>query len=263
MRPFLLCALEAFWLAVPAVAWGMYLMESYGRHWLIYFSHPLHAPSSVGNVELTEPLVAECSTESKMNGGTVMRQLEAKDKEWSDLRPSAASEGWRVAMKRRRAAICKPPVKTATVSRKTVCTRGLAGERQETGGSIQLLFDSFSQPRLAGTRSAAMRIRQMLYRVEPYQIDLHIELKPEQNRLIVTGQLVDLTDPEMVGRDVQVMLSDGREYIVNTVTNQFGEFLGEVNNSGDLEISFLGRSPIPIVILIRGPLDHHLERKDE
>jgi hypothetical protein len=215
-----------------------------------------------------------------------MRQFEAKDKEWSDLRASAASENWRVAMKRQQEAICKPPVKTATVSRKRVCTRvieacylpaaesvsavkatfaapGLAGERQETGGFVQLLFDSFSQPRPAGTRSAAMRIRQMLYRVEPYQIDLHIELKPEQNRLVVTGQLVDLTHPEMVGRDVQVMLSDGREYIVNTVTNQFGEFLGEVNNSGDLEISFLGRSPIPIVILIRGPLDHHLERKDE
>ena len=66
---------------------------------------------------------------------------------------------------------------------------------------------------------------------------------------------MDLSHPEMVGRDVQVMLSDGREYIVNTVTNHFGEFRGEVKNSGDLEISFLGRSGKPIVILLREALD--------
>jgi hypothetical protein len=132
---------------------------------------------------------------------------------------------------------------------------GLAAKRQETGGLIQLLYDSFSQPALAGTRSAAMRIRQLLYRAEPYQIDLHIELQPEQNRFVVTGQLVDLSHPEMVGRDVQVTLSDGGEDVVNTVTNQFGEFRGEIKNSGDLEISFLGRSGKRIVILLRGALD--------
>jgi hypothetical protein len=51
------------------------------------------------------------------------------------------------------------------------------------------------------------------------------------------------------------MLSDGREFIVNTVTNQFGEFRSEVKNSGDLELSFLGRSGKPIVILLRSVLD--------
>jgi hypothetical protein len=95
----------------------------------------------------------------------------------------------------------------------------------------------------------------MLYRADPYQIDLQIELQPESNRLVVTGQLVDLGHPEMVGRDVPVMLSDGREFIVNTVTNQFGEFRSEVKNSGDLELSFLGRSGKPIVILLRSVLD--------
>jgi hypothetical protein len=53
----------------------------------------------------------------------------------------------------------------------------------------------------------------------------------------------------------QVMLSDGREFIVNTVTNEFGEFRSEVKNSGDLELSFLGLSGKPIVILLRSVLD--------
>lgn len=205
-----------------------------------------------------------------------MMQFDAE--EWSVFAGQVASDGSQQAMRSHLVTSCKSSTEKVALWQKGVCasvvevrfqpvtertstvkptiaTVSLVGKRNETGGSIQLLFDSFSQPRPAGTRSAAMRIRQMLYRIEPYQIDLHIELKPEQNRLVVTGQLVDLTHPEMLGRDVQVMLSDGREYLVKTVTNQFGEFLGEVNNSGDLEISFLGRRPKPIVILIRAPLD--------
>ena len=132
---------------------------------------------------------------------------------------------------------------------------GFSATRQETGGVIQLVHDSFSQPVLAGIRSASRPIRQLLYRADPYQIDLQIELEREGNRLVVTGQLLDVSRPEMVGRDVQVMLSDGREYIVNTVTNQFGEFRAEVESSGDLELSFLSHGRKPIVVLLRGALD--------
>jgi len=132
---------------------------------------------------------------------------------------------------------------------------GLAAKRQEMGGVIQLLYDSFSQPLTVGIRSAPRRIRQLLYRAEPYQIDLQIELRPEGNRLVVTGQLLDVSRPEMVGRDVPVMLSDGREYMVNTVTNQFGEFRAEVQNSGDLELTLLSPGGKPIVVLIRGALE--------
>ena len=150
------------------------------------------------------------------------------------------------------------PYASEEVLQKYLGTRSLAGFSatvQEAGGLTQLLYDSFSQPALAGIRSGSMRIRQMLYRADPYQIDFQIELEPEQNRIVVTGQLVDLSHPEMVGRDVKVTISDGRESVVNTVTNQFGEFRGEVHNSGNLEITLVGRAGKPIVILLRGALD--------
>jgi len=149
----------------------------------------------------------------------------------------------------------QPAAESVRVVKAAFATAGWAARRQETGGLIQLLFDSFSQPALAGARSAAMRIRQMLYRAEPYQIDIQIEAQSERNRLVVTGQLLDVSHPEIVGRDVQVTLSDGRENVINTETNQFGEFCGEVENSGDLELTFLGRAGKPIVILLRGALD--------
>lgn len=149
----------------------------------------------------------------------------------------------------------QPAAESVRAAKVGFAAAGFAARPKETDGQIHLLFDSFSHPAPAGTRSAATGIRQMLYRADPYQIDLQIELQPESNRLVVTGQLVDLGHPEMVGRDVPVMLSDGREFIVNTVTNQFGEFRSEVKNSGDLELSFLGRSGKPIVILLRSVLD--------
>ena len=127
--------------------------------------------------------------------------------------------------------------------------------RQETDTSVELLFDSLLQSASVGIRSGTFGLRQMLYRADPYQIDLHLEASREHNRLIVTGQLLDVSRPEMACPSVQILLSNLRGNAVSTATNQFGEFRGEVENSDDLELSFLGHSGTRVVILLRGPLD--------
>lgn len=132
---------------------------------------------------------------------------------------------------------------------------GLGANLQEKRNSVQLLYDSCVQPACAGTRSVGMRVRQILYRAEPYQIDLQIEAQPDRNRLIVTGQLIDVGHPDIVDAGVQVTISDGRGNIVKTVTNQFGEFRVELNLSGALELTFHGRDGKAIVILLQGTLD--------
>ena len=129
---------------------------------------------------------------------------------------------------------------------------GVAANGQQKGSLVQVLFDSYSLPALAGTRSTAMSLREIVYRAEPYQIDLQVEVQPERNRLVITGQLLDVSHPEKVGLDVPITLSNLRGTVVRTVTNQFGEFRGELENSGNLELSFFGRDGKPIVILLRG-----------
>ncbi len=94
----------------------------------------------------------------------------------------------------------------------------------------------------------------MLYRADPYQIDIQIEAKPEGNRLMVTGQLLDVSSPGIVGRNVNITLSNHRGNLIRTVTNQFGEFRGEIENSGDLELSFPGKGEKSIVISLRNAL---------
>jgi hypothetical protein len=121
-------------------------------------------------------------------------------------------------------------------------------------GFVELLFDSSTQPLLAGARSGALGSRQMLYRADPYQIDIQIEAKPEGDRLVVTGQLLDVSTPGIVGRDVKITLSNHRGNVVHTISNQFGEFSGEVENTGDLELSFPAHGDSPIVISLRNAL---------
>jgi len=131
----------------------------------------------------------------------------------------------------------------------------LAATSPVTCSAIDLIYDSFAQPLPPGTRSAGMHVRQMLYRTEHYQIDVQIEAQPDGNRLVIMGQLLDTRRPGIVDVGVHVTLSDGRGNMVHTKTNQFGEFRGEVGNSGDLELSFLGRDGKSIVILLREVLD--------
>jgi len=149
----------------------------------------------------------------------------------------------------------QPSAETVRVAKAAFAIASLAASGPEVVRLAQLLFDSFSHPAPTGIRSAPTRIRQLLYRAQPYQIDLQIELRPETNRLIVTGQLLDVSHPDMIGQDVEVTISNRRGSVVKTKTNQFGEFRGEVENSGDLEVSFAGTGGKPIVILLPKALE--------
>src|SRR5713101_3218481 len=142
---------------------------------------------------------AEKTTEGKVNGGTQMKHFQVV--EWSDCVNHVAAGDRQKAIKKHRGtrrkrcmetaalwqkvanaaaveANYQPPAESVRVVKAAFATAGLAAKRQETGGLIQLLFDSFSQPALAGARSAAMGMRQMLYRAETYQIDIQIEAQP-------------------------------------------------------------------------------------
>jgi hypothetical protein len=229
----------------------------------------------MGNFKLMHPIASAEKSRGKAEWGTEMKYFQTEY--WNDSGNHVVFDARRNAVHSHRATRQRLDGETRALSQKVAKAAAIEASYQSAPEKIriakvafstvrgtvspqpnelmQLIFDSFSQPAPPGTRSASMLVRQMLYRAEPYQIHIQIELQRERNRLAVTGQLVDLTHPEMVGREVQVMLSDGAEDVVKTVTNQFGEFRGEVRNSGDLEISFPGREGKPVTILLRGTLD--------
>jgi predicted anti-sigma-YlaC factor YlaD len=126
--------------------------------------------------------------------------------------------------------------------------------RGQTDSSIELVFDSLLQPSVEGFRSAGGGTRHVLYRADPFQIDLQVELQPGEKRVVVTGQLLGSRDPQIVGRDVALILANMHGGVVRTVTNQFGEFRAEIENSGDLSLVFYQPDQKPLVISLRDAL---------
>ena len=126
--------------------------------------------------------------------------------------------------------------------------------RGQTDSSIEVVFDSLLQPSVEGFRSAGRGARHVLYRADPFQIDLQIELQPGDKRVVVTGQLLGSRDPQIVGRDVALILANMHGGVVRTVTNQFGEFRAEIENSGDLSLVFYQPDQKPLVISLRDAL---------
>lgn len=162
---------------------------------------------------------------------------------WQKVRGSAATE-----------ANFAPPAEQLHLVKAAFAMQKMRKQSFSQKGAVELLFDSFLQPLVEGARSAGMGARQMLYKADPYQIDLHIEPLSNGNRVKITGQVLDVSSPEMIGRDMSITISNRRGNIVRTATNEFGEFHGEVENTGDLEVILPAPSGRPITLSLRDTL---------
>jgi len=60
----------------------------------------------------------------------------------------------------------------------------------------------------------------VLYRVAPFQIDLQIEAKPGHDRVVVTGQVLDMGRPEKRGNSVRENIG-GKELNKSLCFRQF------------------------------------------
>jgi predicted heme/steroid binding protein len=129
-----------------------------------------------------------------------------------------------------------------------------AGRRNEKSRAIELVFDSFLSPVFSGARAASTGIRHMLYRADSFQIDLQIEPKPGHDYIIVTGQVLDVGRSEVFGSGLHITLSNGFGNLVHGLTNEFGEFHVEIENSDDLELALRRDPEKPIVITVKDPL---------
>jgi predicted anti-sigma-YlaC factor YlaD len=163
--------------------------------------------------------------------------------QWQQVRQHAAAE-----------ANYQPPQEAVRIAKAAFAGLQLALRRKRASNPIDVLFDSLLQPTGQGFRSPGAGSRQLLYRADPFQIDLQIEVQPGNNRVIVTGQLLGLREPQIAARNVGLIIANLRGRVVRTVTNQFGEFRAEMENSGDLELVFYGADQEPVVIPLRHAL---------
>ena len=148
----------------------------------------------------------------------------------------------------------QPPEQAVREAAAMIGTARWAGSRNEKSRVIELLFDSFFEPVFSGTRADYKGIRHMLYRADPFQIDLQIEAKPGHDHMAVTGQVLDMDRSEIFGSGLHVTVSNRRGNLVHGLTNEFGEFHVEIKNSDDLELALRCDPAEPIVITLKDPL---------
>ena len=101
---------------------------------------------------------------------------------------------------------------------------------------VQLLFDSFQTPAMAGIRSTAAAARQMLYGVGTYRIDLRMEPQMDSDKVALVGQVLNSADPVKAGAQVTVTLLRGKKVMAESQTNALGEFHLECSLEGQLEL---------------------------
>jgi hypothetical protein len=142
----------------------------------------------------------------------------------------------------------QPPEEVIRIVKAAFAGLKLALHHEPASSSIELVFDSLVQPSLEGFRSAGSATRQMVYRADPFQIDLQIEVQPGDKRVVVAGQLLSPRDPQIGGQNVRLILANLHGVVVPSVTNQFGEFRAEIENTGDLALVFYGGDLKPVVI---------------
>jgi hypothetical protein len=138
----------------------------------------------------------------------------------------------------------QPPAGIVRIAKAAFAAAGL--EKSQHG--LKLLFDSSLQPALAGVRSVSTDTRQLLYGIGPYLLDLYISARPDGKAISVTGQLMNSKFPERILSAVPIVVGNGTGTAVLTTTNNFGEFQGEVEYGGDLELRLPGQDGREIVI---------------
>lgn len=155
----------------------------------------------------------------------------------------------------------QPPSEVLRIAKAAFVFSPLALGRNKACTFPEKVFDTFLVPLCEGARSSPARgARQLLYRADPYQVDMQIERGEQEGTLIITGQLLDLRQPGFAGRHHRVVISNLRGAVAQTVTNQQGEFRQEIPDSGELEVVFPGLAERPLIISLRDALGESVER---
>ena len=100
---------------------------------------------------------------------------------------------------------------------------------QQITRSAPLVFDSFLQPSLAGTRSSHPTVRRLLYESDGLVTDLSLEAQRDSQRITLVGQVLDAAKAEPHLSSVPVVLQSLAGLMGIAKTNEWGEFHFEFN----------------------------------
>jgi hypothetical protein len=112
------------------------------------------------------------------------------------------------------------------------------GFQAEKWSLADVLFDSSSQPLLAGVRSSAAFARQVVYEAEGLTVDLRFDVVVPSGRVSAVGQILDTQTPNelLTGAPVVLWTQNG-QLVATTTANAYGEFQLEFEARDDLRLT--------------------------
>jgi hypothetical protein len=114
----------------------------------------------------------------------------------------------------------------------------------------RLIFDSFRQPLLAGSRGSAVPTRQLLHKSGPFLVDLCVEPDRVRNQVLLAGQVLSSKTPQKDMKDVEVVLQRELQLVAQATADSLGEFHLEFSPQENLRlfVEVPGETTIGIVL---------------
>src|SRR5438105_9887386 len=112
-----------------------------------------------------------------------------------------------------REASYEPPAASVRSAKMLASVVGFETAKTRARSFLQLVFDSFSQPALAGVRGAPATSRKLLYRVADCCIDMTLEHQPGAKEMVLVGQILDSSRSDRNGGSLLVELMSAERVI--------------------------------------------------
>ena len=100
----------------------------------------------------------------------------------------------------------------------------------------KLMFDSRTQPALAGVRGPAGASRQAVFEAGDYAVDITVDQAAGSSRTMLVGQVMSRVAPVAPITAAPVLLTSGETVVARTVCDRFGEFLIEYEPQPRLQL---------------------------
>jgi len=126
---------------------------------------------------------------------------------------------------------------------------GFASKPAQPRTLASLVFDSFAQPLLAGVRSVALNLRQVVYEAEGLTVDLRFAHRPQSKAVHLVGQVLDKQAARALQNNPSIELSTEQEQLLATTTvSALGEFYIEFEAKDHfwLSVKAAGRNTVRI-----------------
>src|SRR5438067_13102161 len=97
------------------------------------------------------------------------------------------------------------------------------------------MFDSLTQPAMAGVRGPSGVSRQAVFEAGDYAVDITVDQAPGSSRTMLVGQVMSRVAPAAPITAAPVLLTAGETIVARTVCDRYGEFLPEYHPQAPLQ----------------------------